>query len=707
MIVLIISVLTILASRIGSTHFLVVLSGSMSPTINMGDLVIVTPTDSQDIKVNDIIAFKDTDKKFPTTHRVIEITDQGFKTKGDANEDPDSRIVKPNEVIGKVAFKIPYAGYFVHYARSKLGFLFLILIPGIVIIIAEIRNILKYRKESKHEWKTYILPFLLILSSLTSVMTTKAYFSDTEISIGNTFTAWVAPAIPANISIDPIDDAFVRSITPGINYGKKKIIMVTNITNFKGNASIINEGFLKFDLSGLPDDAVITSAEVRMYGLGISLEKNIGILHSENLNSFNRLFSPAQVNILFVPDDTWDEDSITWDNKPSVGENLDTQKVGFPRWKTSYYAWDVTSKVKEEFENDKTISFALITEKGLAIFLSKESKKGKPYLFIEYTSTNPVVQDIEMENPDSSTDEFLIEEAKRILDDCNRQRDEMNETEDTSSSGSGNSDGSTSDPTESNSTFDCIENWICGNWSECVNGTQTRNCTDINNCNTTLNKPPVIRECNSTDNITQNCTENWNCTEWSECINGTQTRNCTDLNNCGTTLNKPPEIQECNATGNQTRCIEDWLCTEWSECINGTQYRNCTDLNDCNTTFNKPPEFRDCNSTQNFTCVDMCGDGICQEVVCLADGCPCQETRESCPVDCANSTENSTQCIENWNCTEWSECINGTQTRTCIDLNECNTTLNKPPELQECDVTTSTTTTTTSTSTTIPTNETS
>ncbi|MDD5071852.1 MAG: DUF3828 domain-containing protein [Patescibacteria group bacterium] len=33
-------------------------------------------------------------------------------------------------------------------------------------------------------------------------------------------------------------------------------------------------------------------------------------------------------------------------------------------------------------------------------------------------------------------------------------------------------------------------------------------------------------------------------------------------------------------------------------------------------------------------CVDRCGDGICDEVVCLAQGCPCPETSQSCPADC-------------------------------------------------------------------------
>jgi hypothetical protein len=33
-------------------------------------------------------------------------------------------------------------------------------------------------------------------------------------------------------------------------------------------------------------------------------------------------------------------------------------------------------------------------------------------------------------------------------------------------------------------------------------------------------------------------------------------------------------------------------------------------------------------------CEDKCGDGECAEVVCLAIGCPCAETPETCPEDC-------------------------------------------------------------------------
>jgi len=33
-------------------------------------------------------------------------------------------------------------------------------------------------------------------------------------------------------------------------------------------------------------------------------------------------------------------------------------------------------------------------------------------------------------------------------------------------------------------------------------------------------------------------------------------------------------------------------------------------------------------------CKDLCGDGICQEITCMAIGCPCPETPKTCPEDC-------------------------------------------------------------------------
>ncbi len=46
-------------------------------------------------------------------------------------------------------------------------------------------------------------------------------------------------------------------------------------------------------------------------------------------------------------------------------------------------------------------------------------------------------------------------------------------------------------------------------------------------------------------------------------------------------------------------------------------------------------EFAPCPSGGSEACKNLCGDGICQEVVCTAISCPCAETAQSCPQDCA------------------------------------------------------------------------
>ena len=39
---------------------------------------------------------------------------------------------------------------------------------------------------------------------------------------------------------------------------------------------------------------------------------------------------------------------------------------------------------------------------------------------------------------------------------------------------------------------------------------------------------------------------------------------------------------------------------------------------------------------QGIICNDLCGDGTCNEIVCMGQGCPCPENKDTCPKDCKN-----------------------------------------------------------------------
>lgn len=92
------------ANIFGYTAFEVV-TGSMSGTIEIGDLVIVKITDS--VEPNDIIVYQEADHF--VTHRVLEINGEKIVTKGDANSSKDLPISN-KQVLGKVVAVIPKVG---------------------------------------------------------------------------------------------------------------------------------------------------------------------------------------------------------------------------------------------------------------------------------------------------------------------------------------------------------------------------------------------------------------------------------------------------------------------------------------------------------------------------------------------------------------------------------------------------------------------
>jgi signal peptidase len=131
---------------------MVVQSGSMAPAIKMGSLVIVKP--ANDYKIGEVITFGPYSKtKAPTTHRIYDIKvvngQPVYITKGDANNAPDTREITKRDVVGKVLFSIPYLGYAVAFAKKPLGFALIVIVPAVIIIVDEIKNIYKELKIKK------------------------------------------------------------------------------------------------------------------------------------------------------------------------------------------------------------------------------------------------------------------------------------------------------------------------------------------------------------------------------------------------------------------------------------------------------------------------------------------------------------------------------------------------------------------------------
>jgi signal peptidase len=126
----------------GAEDSFVVTSGSMSPAIQQGDVVIVESVDGAAVSEGDVITFERSNSEMPTTHRVIDVDRSGdsvtFKTKGDANEGPDQGRVQEEQLVGRVAVSIPAIGHVISFGSSRLGSLLLLVLPLGLLAVLEL-----------------------------------------------------------------------------------------------------------------------------------------------------------------------------------------------------------------------------------------------------------------------------------------------------------------------------------------------------------------------------------------------------------------------------------------------------------------------------------------------------------------------------------------------------------------------------------------
>jgi signal peptidase len=132
-------------------RFMSVLTGSMRPRIEPGDMAVIKSIPPEKINSGDIITFK-TDESILVTHRVMDVIvgrdGLMFQTKGDANNVNDEKQVSEDKIIGVMVFSIPYGGYVASFIKNSPGVMFLILIPVILLTITELKAVLSESKKN-------------------------------------------------------------------------------------------------------------------------------------------------------------------------------------------------------------------------------------------------------------------------------------------------------------------------------------------------------------------------------------------------------------------------------------------------------------------------------------------------------------------------------------------------------------------------------
>ena len=102
---------------------LTVETGSMSGTINEGDVIIIQR--QEEYHIGDVITFLPDGDTIPTTHRIIGIDGDRYLTKGDYNNAADGQYITHDKVYGKVQLVIPKLGLFVSWVKEQ-GWIYII-----------------------------------------------------------------------------------------------------------------------------------------------------------------------------------------------------------------------------------------------------------------------------------------------------------------------------------------------------------------------------------------------------------------------------------------------------------------------------------------------------------------------------------------------------------------------------------------------------
>jgi signal peptidase len=127
-------------------HSYVVRSGSMSPAIDTGDVVVVEPISPLDAEVGQIVTFDNPEANGDlTSHRAITITRRGdavrFTTKGDSNTGTEQWRVPIESEIGKVLYRVPMLGFASVWIQAPAGRLTLVIIPALVLAATALARI--------------------------------------------------------------------------------------------------------------------------------------------------------------------------------------------------------------------------------------------------------------------------------------------------------------------------------------------------------------------------------------------------------------------------------------------------------------------------------------------------------------------------------------------------------------------------------------
>lgn len=136
---------------------MIVLTDSMYPGIQGGDLIICRTAQPEEIQKGDVISFFDPagDGNSVVTHRVTEVTEEdgeiAYRTKGDANNTEDAKSVPAENLVGIYQFRIAGVGNVAMFMQTTPGLVVCVICPLVLIAGYDFIRRKRYEKQRQQE----------------------------------------------------------------------------------------------------------------------------------------------------------------------------------------------------------------------------------------------------------------------------------------------------------------------------------------------------------------------------------------------------------------------------------------------------------------------------------------------------------------------------------------------------------------------------
>ena len=137
---------------------LIVLTDSMYPVIESGDLIICRTTEADDVQVGDVIAFFDPagNGSSIVSHRVIEVTEYNgevaWRTKGDNNNTEDRLLVEAEDLVARYeGTRLAGLGNVALFMQTIPGLILCVIVPLLLLVGYDALRRKKYEKSNKED----------------------------------------------------------------------------------------------------------------------------------------------------------------------------------------------------------------------------------------------------------------------------------------------------------------------------------------------------------------------------------------------------------------------------------------------------------------------------------------------------------------------------------------------------------------------------